>query len=226
MAAPGLIAKKVGMTRIVDDQGSMTPVTLLQVDSQKVTKLLTPERDGYHGIQVGYYDKGKDKQLTKSDVGRLRKAGLDDNFSRFREYRVDEAVEGLEVGAAFAASDLEGVVSVDITGITKGRGFQGATKRWNAKTGRRTHGSRFHRRPGSLGQRTTPGRVWKNKKVPGHMGSKRRTIQNLKVLELDTERNLIAVKGSVPGHKEGFLVLRPSLKAKHSTPEGGDKGKK
>ena len=100
--------------------------------------------------------------------------------------------------------------------LTKGRGFQGATKRWNAKTGRRTHGSHFHRRPGSLGQRTTPGRVFKNKHMPGHMGAKQRTVQNLAIVELDTDNNLVAVRGSVPGNRDGYLVLRPSLKAKHS----------
>ena len=210
----GLIAKKVGMTRVVGESGQMIPVTLLKVVNQKVTKVLTPERDGYHGLQVGYYEKAEHR-LTKPDITRLRKVSIQENFSRFKEFRLDSAEEGVEVGAEFGVDRLGAPTSLDVTGITKGHGFEGAITRWGHKTGRRTHGSHFHRRPGSLGQRTTPGRVYKNKEMPGHMGCAQRTVQNLKVVDIDAENNVIAIKGSVPGFRDGFVLVQPSLKAKH-----------
>ncbi len=210
----GLIAKKVGMTRVLDEQGRMIPVTLLKVEDQQVTKVLTPDRDGYHGVQIGYYQKAE-RKLNKPDLSRLRKANVSGNFTRFKEYRLESAPE-FEIGATLNASALAEVGSVDVTGITKGHGFEGSITRWGHKTGRRTHGSHFHRRPGSLGQRTTPGRVYKNKEMPGHMGSAQRTIQNLKVVDVDVEANVIALKGSVPGHRDGFVVVKPSIKLKET----------
>lgn len=198
---------------MIDGEGRMIPVTLVKADEQKVTKILTPERDGYHALQVGYYGK-PEFRLNKPDLHRLRKAGLNDSFARAREFRLTEAPEGFEIGNELNVSLFADVGAVDVTGIVKGRGFQGAPKRFNSRTGRRTHGSRFHRRPGSLGQNTTPGRVFKNKKMPGHMGSNSITIQNLKVVDVDNETNVIALKGSIPGHRDGYLVLRPSVKAK------------
>jgi len=198
---------------MVDENGTIRAVTLVQIENAKVTKVLNPERDGYHGIQVGYYDK-KEKHLNKPDISRLRKAGIDENYSRFKEFRFDDAQEGMEVGAQLTTDLFEGVTAVDVTGLTKGRGFQGATKRWNHKTGRRTHGSRFHRRPGSLGMRTTPGRVFKGKHMPGHMGHKQRTVQNLAVLDVDKDSGTIAIKGSIPGNRHEFVILKPSVKAK------------
>ncbi len=208
----GLIAKKIGMTRVVDgDTGLLTPVTLLEVVDQKVTKLLTVPRDGYTAVQVGYYAK-KEHRLKRPDITRLRKVSVEENFSRFREFRVEKPLDGLEVGAAWTL-DLAQLKFVDVTGITKGHGFESPISRYGYKTGRRTHGSHFHRRPGSLGQRTTPGRVFKGKGMPGHMGCVSRTIQNLKVLDVE-DGKLIAVKGSIPGHRDGFVVLSPSVKAK------------
>lgn len=211
IAEKSLIAKKVGMTRMVDADGNLIPVTLLQVTNQKVTKVLTPERDGYHGVQVGYFTK-KESNLTKADLSRLRKSGIDDSYSRFVEFRTPGPVEGMELGAKITASMFDGVERIDATGLTKGRGFQGSVKRWNSRIGRMTHGSHFHRRPGSLGQCTTPGRVFKNKKMPGQMGNSQRTIKNLAIVNLDTENNVIAIKGSVPGNRNGYLELRPTNK--------------
>lgn len=207
----GLIAKKVGMTRVVDSNGDLIAVTLLKIEDQKITKLLTPERDGYHGYQVGYFTKAE-KNLTKADTHRLRKVSVAENFSRFKEFRTAGAVDGMEVGATISAGLFKEVASVDVTGITKGRGFQGAVKRWNATIGRMTHGSRFHRRPGSLGQCTTPGRVYKNKHQPGHMGTNTKTVKNVQIVDVDTENNVIAIKGSVPGHRENYLEIRPTNK--------------
>ncbi|MFW7378077.1 MAG: 50S ribosomal protein L3 [Oligoflexus sp.] len=213
MTMQGLIAKKVGMTRVLDEAGQMIPVTLLKIEDQKVTKILTPDRDGYHGIQVGYFAK-PEHRVNKPDIARLRKVSVDENYTRFKEFRFEAPVDGLELGAALNVATLTEVGAVDVTGLTKGHGFEGAITRWGHKTGRRTHGSHFHRRPGSLGQRTTPGRVFKNKGMPGHMGNAQRTVQNLKVIDIDLEANVIALKGSVPGHRNGFVVVQPSVKAK------------
>jgi large subunit ribosomal protein L3 len=213
MTIHGLIAKKVGMTRVLDAEGQMIPVTLLKVEGQKVTKVLTPERDGYHGVQVGYYEKAE-RKLVKADVARLRKVSVSENFTRFKEIRTEGPVEGLEMGAGISAAQFQDVGSVDVTGITKGHGFEGAITRWGHSSGRRSHGSNFYRLPGSLGMRTTPGRVFKNKEVPGHMGMLQVTIQNLKVVDIDAEANVIAIKGSVPGMRNGFVFVKPSVKAK------------
>ena len=210
MVVPGLIAKKVGMTRIVDENGKYIAVTLLQIANQKITKVLTPERDGYHALQVGYYEK-KESRLTKPDIYRMRKVGVQENYARFREIRLENPLQ-VDVGTILNLDTLGDLKAVDITGITIGRGFQGAIKRWGHARGRMTHGSDFHRRPGSLGCRTTPGRVFKNKEVPGHMGVARCTIQNLSVIDVNKEANVIAIKGSVPGHKDGYLFIRPSIK--------------
>lgn len=209
----GFIAKKVGMTRVVDEEGRMIPVTLLYVEDQKVTKILTPERDGYHGLQIGYYSKSEHK-LTKPDVARLRKVNIQESFTRFKEFRLSQAEEGLEIGHVIALDVLTDVESVDVTGVTKGHGFEGSITRWGHKTGRRTHGSHFHRRPGSLGQRTTPGRVFKNKGMPGHMGNVSRTAQNLSVVDVDAGSKIIAVRGSVPGSRNSYVVVKPSVKSK------------
>jgi large subunit ribosomal protein L3 len=222
MTTTGIIAKKIGMTRMVDGEGQLTAVTLLQVETQRVTKILTPERDGYHGIQVGYYTKAE-KHLTKPDLTRLRKSSIQDNFTRFKEFRL-EGAPSIEIGHQFKAEVLEGVKAIDATGITKGRGFAGAHQRWNSAVGRMSHGSRFHRRPGSLGMRSTPGRTFKNRHQPGHMGHEQVTIQNLDVLDIDKENNVIAVRGSVPGHRDGFLILAPSIKVK--TAKAAPAGKK
>jgi large subunit ribosomal protein L3 len=207
-----IIAKKIGMTRMVDANGYMVAVTLLKVESQSVTKVLNKERDGYDAFQIGYYEK-REKHLTKADVARLRKVNIAKNFVRFREIRTDGALEGYGLGADLSAAIFEGVEAVDVTGVTKGRGHTGALKRWNVACGRMTHGSRHHRRPGSLGTRTTPGRVFKNKPQTGQYGSEQVTIQNLSVMDIDKQNNVIALKGAIPGHREGFVLIRPSIKA-------------
>jgi large subunit ribosomal protein L3 len=212
MANHGIIAQKIGMTRMVDDQGTMTPVTLLQVAKQKVTKVITPEREGYHAIQIGYWEK-PEKRLRKPDISRLRKAGVEENFTRFNEFRLDAALPEAVVGAELKIDAFEGVKTIDCVGLTKGRGFQGAIKRWGSARGRMTHGSCYHRRTGSIGSNTSPARVFKNKKMPGHMGCEQITIQNLKVMVVDKEQNIIAVKGSVPGFRNGYVVIKPSVKA-------------
>jgi large subunit ribosomal protein L3 len=213
MTTAGLIAKKIGMTRMIDQQGRVTAVTLLQIEKQKVTKKLTQEKDGYQAIQVGYDAKGA-KHLSKADLGRLTKVSIEDKFSKFREFRLASLEEMPEVGSVIAIDVLDGVSAVDVTGITKGRGFSGAHVRWNSAVGRMSHGSRFHRSPGSLGMRSTPGKVMKNRHQPGQYGAEQVTLLNLDVLDLDKDNHVLAVRGSVPGHKDGFLVIRPSIKVK------------
>ena len=208
----GIIAKKIGMTRMVDKNGQMIAVTVLQIENQKVTKILNKAKDGYDAYQVGYFEKAE-KGLNKPDVARLRKAQINDNFARFKEFRTDAPVSGVEVGAKLTTQILDGVTAVDVTGITKGRGFTGSVKRWDTACGRMSHGSRFHRSPGSLGTRTTPGRVFHGKPVPGHYGVEQVTIQNLGVVDVDQENSLIALKGAVPGHRNGYLLINPSIKA-------------
>ena len=212
MTRRGIIAKKIGMTRVVDDQGKMVAVTVLEVVDQRVTKILTPERDGYHGVQLGYYEK-PEQRLNRPDVARLRKANVEKSYARFVEFRSDVPLKGMDLGVAVNASALEGAGAVDVSGVTKGHGFEGAITRWGHKTGRRTHGSHFHRRPGSLGQRTTPGRVYKNKEQPGQMGSVQRTVQNLRVYDIDLEGNLMVLKGSIPGHKNSYVLVKQSIKS-------------
>ena len=212
MNVKALVAKKIGMTRMMDPEGHMVAVTLLQIEEQKITKILTPGRDGYSAVQVGYFTK-RDTRLTKADHARLRKVNVAENFARFKEFRSEKPVEGIEAGASLTAAILEGVKAVDVTGFTKGRGFTGSVKRWSVACGRMTHGSRFHRRPGSLGTRTTPGRVFKGKPQPGQYGDEQRTIQNLRLLDVDTKNNVIAVYGSVPGHQNNYLFVKPSIKA-------------
>ena len=206
----GLIAKKIGMTRVASEDGKVIPVTLLQIAKQKVTKVLSGEKDGYEAYQVGYFEKAE-KNLTKPDLGRLRKNGVDENFAKFTEFRTTKSVE-VKLGETLTAEHFKGIEALDVTGLTKGKGFQGAVKRWGASIGRMTHGSRFHRRPGSLGQCTTPGRVFKNKHQPGQMGVVQRTALNVKVVDVDVENNVIAVRGSVPGWREGFVEIRESVR--------------
>ncbi len=199
---------------MVDAEGQMTAVTLLQVEPQKVTKVLTEEREGYKALQVGYFAK-REKHLNKADSHRLRKAGIQESFTRFKEFRVDALPADVAVGTAIDfAQFFSGVTSIDVTGITKGLGFSGAHVRWNSAVGRMTHGSRFHRSPGSLGMRSTPGRVFKNRHQPGQEGNTQTTVQNLQILDVDQANNVVAVRGSVPGHRDGFLIVRPSIKAK------------
>lgn len=212
MAAPkGIIAKKVGMTRMVDKEGRMIAVTLLHVEKQKITKVLTKQKDGYDAYQVGFYEKAE-RKLNKADVARLRKVQIVESFSNFKEFRLDGALDGAEIGHELKADMFEGIQCIDVTGITKGRGFTGSVKRWDTACGRMSHGSRFHRSPGSLGTRTTPGRVFRGKPVPGHYGVEQVTVQNLRVVDVDKNLSLLAVKGAVPGHKNSYLVVNPTIK--------------
>lgn len=205
-----ILATKVGMTQIFNEDGVLTPVTVLSAGPCVVTQVKTVENDGYKAVQVGYVDK-REKLVTKPVKGHFDKAGV--SYKRFvRELKLDNAEEYSvkdEIKAdIFAAGD-----KIDATAISKGKGFQGAIKRHGQSRGPMAHGSKFHRHAGSNGSATTPGRVFKGKKMPGQMGNKRITIQNLEIVRVDAENNLILVKGAVPGPKKCLVTLKETVKA-------------
>ncbi len=205
-----ILATKVGMTQIFNDEGVLTPVTVLQAGPCVVTQIKTVENDGYKAVQVGFVDK-REKLVTKPLKGHFDKAGV--SYKRFvRELKFDNAEEYSvkdEIKAdIFAAGD-----KIDATAISKGKGFQGAIKRHGQHRGPMAHGSKFHRHQGSNGACSDPSKVFKGKGMPGHMGHKKVTIQNLEVVRVDAENNLILVKGAVPGPKKALVTLKETVKA-------------
>ncbi len=205
-----LIAKKIGMTQIFVEDGSLVPVTVLQAGPCTVTQVKTVENDGYSAVQVGFTDK-KEKHTTKPEQGHFDKAGV--SYKRFvKEFRFensDEYVVGQEITAnVFEAGDM-----IDVSGTSKGKGYQGAIKRHNQSRGPMAHGSKYHRSAGSMGNASYPGKVFKGKKLAGHMGAEAVTIQNLEVVRVDAENNLILVKGAVPGPKKSIVTVRDAVKA-------------
>jgi large subunit ribosomal protein L3 len=206
----GLIGKKVGMTQIFDEDGRVTPVTVIEAGPCVVVQQKTEDNDGYSAVQLGFDDQ-KESRLTKAEAGHFAKAGVSAK-KEIREFRIRATEESPEMGAELTASVFDGVSFVDITAHSKGRGFQGVVKRYGFAGGRASHGGGWLRRPGSIGMCTSPARVMKNKKMPGHMGSSRVTTQNLRVVQVRPEENLIFVRGSVPGPNGGIVVVREALK--------------
>ena len=205
-----ILATKVGMTQIFSEDGTLTPVTVLQAGPCVVTQVKTVENDGYSAVQVGFVDK-REKLVTKPLKGHFDKAGV--SYKRYiKEFKFDNAndysVKDEIKADIFAAGD-----KVDATAISKGKGFQGAIKRHGQHRGPMAHGSKFHRHAGSNGSATTPGRVFKGKKMPGQMGHVKVTVQNLEVVRVDAEAGLVLVKGSVPGPKKALVTLRESVKS-------------
>jgi large subunit ribosomal protein L3 len=211
--AIGLVGRKCGMTRVFTEAGESIPVTVIEVLPNRVTQVKTSERDGYRAIQVAYGSK-RPQLLTKALAGHYAKANAAPGRALV-EFRLDgKDGEGVAVGAEFKADHFTAGQVVDVTGTTIGKGFAGTMKRHNFGGHHATHGvSVSHRTPGSIGQRQTPGRVFAGKRMSGHMGSVRRTTENLRVVEVDAERNLILVRGAVPGAEGGQVIVRPSLKA-------------
>lgn len=204
----GLLGKKIGMTRIYDQDGVMRPVTVLQVGPCVVLQKKTPERDGYAAYQLGFAEK-KERRATKAEAGHAARAGA--KPQRFvREFRIDG---DHEVGAQLTVAEVfDGVPFVDVTGTTKGKGFQGVVKRWGFHGGPASHGSMSHRRPGSVGMCQTPGRVIRGQRMPGRTGARRRTVQSLRVLEVHGDRNVLVVRGAVPGPNGALVEVRTALK--------------
>ncbi|WP_026477655.1 50S ribosomal protein L3 [Alkaliphilus transvaalensis] len=205
----GFVGRKIGMTQIFDENGIVVPVTVIEVEPNIVTQVKTTETDGYNAIQIGY-GSIKEKNVTKPLKGHFAKAGvvIKRNLQEFRLENASEFTVGQEVKAdLFQVGD-----KVDVTGTSKGKGFQGVIKRHGQRSGPSAHGSRYHRRPGSMGAATSPGRVFKGKKLPGQTGNVQITIQNLEVVKVDVERNALLVKGAVPGPKRGLLTIKETIK--------------
>ena len=210
----GVIGKKVGMTQIFNEDGLAVPVTVIKVDPIVVTQVKTVEKDGYDAIQLGAFDK-KTKSSNKPEMGHVKKANTQPK--RFlKEIRGVDA-SSYTLGQVISADVFKSGDTVDVTGTSKGKGFQGVIKRWNQSRGPETHGSTYHRRVGSMGT-MRPMRVLKGKKLPGHMGNEQVTIQNLMIVDVDTENKYILVSGNVPGAKNTFVFIREAIKGSKNTP--------
>lgn len=209
----GVIGHKIGMTRIFDENGVSIPVTVIEVKPNRITQLKTMSVDGYSAVQVTLGKKHAGR-VSKPEAGHFAKAGVEAGLGLF-EFRVetDADLSGLELGADITVSQLSDLTMVDVTGTTKGKGFQGGVKRHNFRTQDATHGNSVsHRVSGSIGQNQTPGRVFKGKKMAGHMGAVRQTTQNLGLIRVDVENNLLLIKGAVPGAKGSTVIVRKTVK--------------
>jgi large subunit ribosomal protein L3 len=212
--AIGLVGRKSGMTRVFTNDGVSVPVTVIEVSPNRVTQVKTAEGEGYLAIQVTTGSR-KAAKVAKAEAGHFAKANVEAGRGLW-EFRLDEE-EVPAVGSELTVSLFEPGQKVDVTGVSKGKGYQGTVKRWNFRTQDWTHGnSRSHRVPGSIGQNQSPGRVFKGKKMTGHMGVDRVTVQTLEVVRVDAERNLLLVKGAVPGAAGGDVLVRPAVKLKNS----------
>lgn len=205
-----ILAKKIGMTQIFAENGTLVPVTVLEAGPCVVTQKKTMENDGYTAIQVGFGDL-KIKHVNKPAKGHFDKVGVEPK-KVLKEFRVDN-VDEYELGAEIKADIFAAGDKVDVSGTSKGKGFQGAIKRHNQHRGPMAHGSKYHRGVGSLSSATTPGKVKKGKKMPGHMGAVKVTVQNLEIVRADADKNLLLIKGAVPGNKGSVLVIKNSVKA-------------
>lgn len=206
----GLIGKKIGMTQIWDADGVRVPVTVIEAGPCPVVQVKTTEKDGYEAVQLGWGPQ-KASRLSKAEVAHCAKAGLETPVRVLREFKVD-AGEEVKAGDVYTVSVFENAGYVDVIGTSKGHGFQGVMKRWSFQGGPMTHGSHTKRRPGSIGMRQDPGCVEKGHPMPGHMGARRVTTQNLKVIQVRPEQNIILVKGAIPGPNGGMVIVRKSIK--------------
>ena len=206
----GLIGRKIGMTQIFDEKGNVIPVTVIEAGPCVVAQVKTVETDGYNAIQLGFGEV-KDKHINKPEAGHFAKAKLA-NKKHLREFRLED-ITSYKVGDEVKLDIFEAGERIDVQGTSKGKGFQGVIKRHGQHRGPMGHGSMYHRRPGSMGSTSTPGRVFKGKKLPGHMGKVTVTIQSLDVVRVDTDKNVLLVKGSVPGPKGAILKVKSTVKA-------------
>jgi large subunit ribosomal protein L3 len=198
----GLIGRKVGMTQLFAEDGTMVPVSVVSVEPNTVTRVRTPERDGYSAVQIGIEESDR---LSMPELGQLKDLP---KLSVLREFRLDEGSEAYTVGQRLDVSLFSPGDIVDVTGVSKGKGFAGHIKRHHFKRGPKSHGSDHHRAPGSIGPGTTPGRVYKGMRMAGHMGNARATVKKLRVVRADAERNLLLVKGSIPGSLNGLILVK------------------
>lgn len=209
----GLVGRKSGMTRVFTDEGVSIPVTVIEVEPNRVARVKTADSDGYSAIQVTTGSR-KASRVAKSEAGHFAKAGVEAGRGLW-EFRLADSEQAPEVGAELTVAAFEAGQKVDVTGQSKGKGFQGGIKRWNFHMQDATHGNSLsHRSNGSIGQCQTPGRVFKGKKMSGHMGAERVTVQTLEVVRVDVERNLLLIKGAIPGAPGGDVIVRPAIKVK------------
>ena len=209
--AIGVIGRKCGMTRVFTEEGISVPVTVIEVTPNRVSQVKTEETDGYEAVQVTVGER-RASRVTKPQAGHFAKAGVEAGRSA-GEFRSE--VGELQAGSEITLEVFEAGQSVDVTGTSKGKGFARTVKRWNFRTQDATHGNSLsHRAPGSIGQNQTPGRVFKGKKMSGHLGAERVTVQNLEIVRVDAEKNLLLVKGAIPGAAGGDVIVRPAVKAK------------
>lgn len=209
--AIGIVGIKRGMTRVFTEDGVSIPVTVVEADPNRIAQLKTTDVDGYEAVQITTGSR-KANRITKAEAGHFKKAGVEAGRGLW-EFRVN-SLDGFEVGGEVKVDIFEAGQKVDVTGTSKGKGYAGAIKRWNFRGQDSTHGNSLsHRAPGSIGQNQTPGRVFKGKKMSGHMGAERVTVQTLEVVRVDAERNLLLIKGAVPGATGGDVVVRPAEKA-------------
>ena len=205
-----IIAKKIGMTQVFTENGALVPVTVLEAGPCSVVQKKTMENDGYEAIQVGFLVQ-REKLANKPKKGHFEKAGV--SVKKYlKEFRLDDAAN-YEIGAEIKADIFAAGDRVDVSGVSKGKGYAGAIKRWGQHRGPMTHGSKYHRGQGSMGAKSYPGRVFKTKKMPGHMGAVQRTIINVEVVGVDAEKNMLLIKGSVPGAKGQLLTIKKSTRA-------------
>lgn len=204
-----ILGKKIGMTQVFTEDGNLVPVTVIQAGPCSVVQKKTAEVDGYCAVQLGFEDK-KESRSNKPEKGHFQKAGVPVK-KYLKEFKLDNAAE-LNVGDVLDVTQFQDGDVLDVTGTSKGHGYAGTIKRWGTHRGPMTHGSHYHRGPGSLGACSDPSRVFKGKKLPGHYGVDKVTIQNLDLVKVDNERNLLLVKGSVPGPKGGLLVVKNAVK--------------
>lgn len=208
----GIVGRKCGMTRVFTEDGESVPVTVIEAAPNRITQIKSEETDGYSAVQITV-GKRKASRVTKPEAGHFAKAGVEAGTGLW-ELSMSSDVAELSPGAEITVAQFTAGQKVDVTGVSKGKGFQGPIKRWNFSTQDATHGnSRSHRAPGSIGQNQSPGRVFKGKKMAGHLGAERVTTQNLEVVRVDPERNLLLIKGAVPGAPGGNVIVRPAGKA-------------
>lgn len=210
VSLPAVYGLKAGMTRIFDDSGKHVPVTVIKLIPNVISQVKTIEKDGYSAYQLAYGEK-REKLVTSPVKGQLKKAGIEKHLTKFAELKSSEVSEE-NLGKEVSLETFSNETFVDITGTTKGKGFAGVMKRYNFSGGPGAHGSKFHRTTGSIGNRATPGRVFKQKKMPGHMGVITKTVQNLVVVEVNEEQGYMLIKGSVPGSKNGFVKIAKAFK--------------
>lgn len=206
-----ILGKKLGMTQLFDENGALIPVTVVEAGPCRVIQKKTVDNDGYEAVQIGFGEK-KEKHTTKPMQGHFKKAGT--GYMKYlREFKLENAAE-MSVGDEIKVDTFEIGETVDVTGISKGKGYAGTIKRWGNHRGPMTHGSHYHRGPGSLGACSTPSRVMKGKKLAGHLGVDKVTVQNLEIIKIDAEKNIVAIKGAIPGAKGGLVIIKNSVKAK------------